>query len=156
MMRSHRKPGHGNMPLVALVLEMLRTAFPGFEVEEGAWERETDDGAPVGGRTGPGRPEPQERRRDQRQTSRQSRPRPDRGAPPRALDPALERCYTSLGVAPGAKMEVVRSAWRRLVREHHPDLHAGHPELQRRGSERVKEINGAYEEIKRRLARRRR
>jgi len=123
------------MPLVACVLEMLRTAFPAFEIdlEDLSAARE---------------PEP-ERREPETHARR-------RRTEPMEADPVLRGSYAHLGVPPGADLEAVRSAWRRLVREHHPDLHAGHPDLQRRGSERVKEINGAYEEIKRRLARRHR
>jgi len=63
----------------------------------------------------------------------------------------LESCYARLGVSPGAKIEVVRSAWRRLVRQYHPDLYAGQPGQQRRNDEKIKELNLAYEELKRRL-----
>jgi hypothetical protein len=66
-----------------------------------------------------------------------------------AIDPALRRCYHELGVQVGARLDVVRSAWRRLVREHHPDRHGGDPERQRRGTERLQEINRSYDRLKR-------
>ncbi|MFL6263769.1 MAG: J domain-containing protein [Thermoanaerobaculia bacterium] len=153
-MRSHPKPGRSKMPLVALVLEMLRTTFPDFALEGEPWVRAAEDGAAAaapGGGSERGHPEPQVRRHERRQTSRKSRPRQARGAPQRALDPVLERCYASLGVSPGARIEVVRSAWRRLVRQYHPDLYAEQPDQQQRNDEKVKELNLAYEELKRRL-----
>jgi DnaJ like chaperone protein len=68
-------------------------------------------------------------------------------APPPGIDP-----YTVLGVAPGASDEDVRLAWRRLMREHHPDSLAarGVPqELIRRASDKVADINAAWDRIKR-------
>jgi curved DNA-binding protein CbpA len=56
-------------------------------------------------------------------------------------------------VRPGADLAAVRAAWIRQVREHHPDRHGGDPERQRRGSDRVKDLNRAYREIRRRISR---
>jgi DnaJ-like protein len=82
--------------------------------------------------------------------SRRPRPRPASGAAPAsAIEPALRRCYVDLGVQVGAGLDVVRSAWRQLVREHHPDRHGGDPERQRRGTERLQEINRSYDRLKR-------
>lgn len=83
-----------------------------------------------------------------RRQTRHTRPSPG-AAPSPAIDPALRRCYLELEVQVGSRLEVVRSAWRRLVREHHPDRHAGDPERQRRGTERLKEINRSYGRLKR-------
>ena len=61
-----------------------------------------------------------------------------RTAPP--PQPASPDAYAILGVAPGASDDEVRLAWRRLMREHHPDSLAarGVPEsLMRRASDRV-------------------
>jgi DnaJ like chaperone protein len=60
--------------------------------------------------------------------------------------------YAVLGVKPGATDDEVRLAWRRLMREHHPDSMAarGAPaEMVRRASERVAEINAAWDRVKR-------
>ncbi|KAA2214740.1 TerB family tellurite resistance protein [Teichococcus oryzae] len=60
--------------------------------------------------------------------------------------------YRVLGVAPSVSDEEVRLAWRRLMREHHPDSLAarGVPaEMVRRASERVAEINAAWDRVKR-------
>lgn len=66
---------------------------------------------------------------------------------PRGPDP-----YEVLGVQQQASDEEVRLAWRRLMREHHPDSLAargGSPEAVRRASNRVAEINAAWDRIKR-------
>jgi DnaJ-like protein len=134
-----RPPMRGRMPLVEKVLEMLWAALPSFEFDAEAW------GLPGKGHRASGagaRAEPEDSRR-----------RAVRGSPPPAVDPALQRYYIELGVHPGADLEAIRSAWRRLVREHHPDLHGADIERQSQGNERVKDLNLAYREIKRRLLR---
>ena len=60
--------------------------------------------------------------------------------------------YTVLGVPHNATDEAVRLAWRRLIREHHPDSMAargGSPEQLRRASARMAEINAAWDRVKR-------
>lgn len=51
-----------------------------------------------------------------------------------------------LGVPAGATAAQVKSAWRRLAREHHPDL-AASPAEQRAATRRMAEINAAYAEL---------
>jgi DnaJ like chaperone protein len=60
--------------------------------------------------------------------------------------------YAVLGVERGASDEAVRLAWRRLMRENHPDSLAarGVPqEFVRRATAKVAEINAAWDRIKR-------
>jgi DnaJ like chaperone protein len=57
-----------------------------------------------------------------------------------------------LGVSRGASDEELRQAWRRLMRENHPDSLAarGVPEeFVRRATKKVAEINAAWDRIKR-------
>jgi len=49
----------------------------------------------------------------------------------------------------------IRSAWRRLARQHHPDLTSGDAALERRATRRMVEINAAYLELKDHASRRR-
>lgn len=49
--------------------------------------------------------------------------------------------YQILGLEPFADAEAIRAAFRKLARQHHPDLNAGKPQAE----ERFKEINEAYE-----------
>ncbi len=54
-----------------------------------------------------------------------------------------------------ASTEAIRSAWRRLARQHHPDLASGNGGLERRATRRMAEINAAYLELKDPAGRRR-
>lgn len=51
--------------------------------------------------------------------------------------------HAVLGVPPGASASAVKAAWRRLAREHHPDLAANAVE-RRAATRRMAEINAAY------------
>ena len=55
--------------------------------------------------------------------------------------------HAVLGVPPGATQVQVKAAWRRLAREHHPDL-AASPAEQRAATRRMAEINAAYAELR--------
>ena len=49
-----------------------------------------------------------------------------------------------LGVEPGASPDDIKAAWRGLARKHHPDLTGDDPEMARRATRRMAEINSAY------------
>ncbi len=55
--------------------------------------------------------------------------------------------YTVLGVAPDASAATIKAAWRRLAREHHPDLAVDALE-RRSATRRMAEINAAYNELR--------
>ncbi len=55
--------------------------------------------------------------------------------------------YTVLGVEPGSSQATIKAAWRRLAREHHPDL-ATDDVARRRADRRMAEINAAYEALR--------
>ncbi len=55
--------------------------------------------------------------------------------------------YAVLGVEPGASLATIKAAWRRLAREHHPDL-ARDDADRRRADRRMAEINAAYEAVR--------
>ena len=52
--------------------------------------------------------------------------------------------HAVLGVEPGASPDEIKAAWRSLARRHHPDLTGDDPELARRATRRMAEINAAY------------
>ncbi len=60
--------------------------------------------------------------------------------------------YAVLGLARGATDAEVRAAWRRLMRENHPDAvqsRGGAPDLVRRAADKVAQINAAWDRVKR-------
>ena len=67
-------------------------------------------------------------------------------------DPVLARCYAELGIPYGADFTQVRRAWRRLMREHHPDVQGEDPDRQRASTELAQRLNDAFGEIRRRLS----
>ena len=54
----------------------------------------------------------------------------------------LAEAYTTLGVQRGASIGEIRSAYRRLMKEHHPDKAA--PSARKQATEKAAEINAAY------------
>jgi DnaJ like chaperone protein len=62
--------------------------------------------------------------------------------------------YDILGVAHDAPFEVIRAAWKRAVKESHPDVLAAHglpEEALKLAEDRLRDINRAWEEISRRV-----
>jgi len=55
--------------------------------------------------------------------------------------------HTVLGLAPGASAAAIKAAWRRLARQHHPDLAANTAE-RRAATRRMAEINAAYADLR--------
>ncbi len=56
--------------------------------------------------------------------------------------------FLVLQLPPNATVEDIKAAWRRLARQHHPDLTSGDQALERRATRRMAEINAAYVELK--------
>jgi len=52
--------------------------------------------------------------------------------------------YSVLGVSPGSSEDEIKSAYRRLAKQYHPDLHPNDPNA----AARMNEINAAYDRIK--------
>ncbi len=60
----------------------------------------------------------------------------------------LRKDYALFGVAFGAPFPEVRNAYRKLMRTHHPDLHAGNQATQDEATQKSQELNTAYQRIK--------
>ena len=96
------------------------------------------------GRYGQGRPGPQPG--DQNEPNANGAGPGSSHGPPSAKSP-----YEVLEVPPNASVEEMRAAYRRKVQQYHPDKVAGMgPEIREVAERRMKEINAAYEELKRR------
>jgi DnaJ-class molecular chaperone len=64
--------------------------------------------------------------------------------PPEKLRPDYQR----LGVEFGAPFEEVRSAYKQLIRRHHPDLHAQDHDSYNRATKKAQELNESLQRIK--------
>jgi DnaJ-domain-containing protein 1 len=74
-------------------------------------------------------------------------PQPDE---PQPDEPGPTRAHQVLGVPLGASWQEVSQAHRKLALMHHPDRVAGMgPEAREYSEERMKEINAAYDELRR-------
>lgn len=60
----------------------------------------------------------------------------------------LRKDYVLLGVDFGAGFQEVRTAYRTLMRSHHPDIHAGNKAKQQEATLKSQELNTAYQRIK--------
>ncbi|MDR2602266.1 MAG: J domain-containing protein [Spirochaetaceae bacterium] len=59
----------------------------------------------------------------------------------------LEADFAELEVPFGADAEICKAAYKRLLKKHHPDRHAGHEGNMRKATAKSARINGAYERI---------
>jgi hypothetical protein len=66
-------------------------------------------------------------------------------------DPVLAEYYANLELPYGADLEMVRKAWKKMVRKYHPDLHCADPEKRQLANELSQGLNRAYEEIRKSL-----
>ena len=67
------------------------------------------------------------------------------------VDSELAELYSNLEVPYGSNLATVRKAWKRLLRKYHPDLHSTDPEKLKIADELVRRLNGAYEQLQKRL-----
>ncbi|GHU21766.1 hypothetical protein FACS1894172_21070 [Spirochaetia bacterium] len=73
-----------------------------------------------------------------------SRPKPE----PAPLYPvSLLKDFAELEVPAGASAEVCKTSYKRLLKLHHPDRHAGHPEEIKKATEKSARVNAAYDRI---------
>jgi molecular chaperone DnaJ len=56
--------------------------------------------------------------------------------------------FTVLELPLDATADVIKAAWRRLARQHHPDIKSGDPTVERRANHTMAEINTAYHELR--------
>lgn len=76
------------------------------------------------------------------------------GGPVGGVSPAaIKKAYAALDVAPGAEIDEVKSAYRKLMRKYHPDRHAGSPEKQKAAHNVSLKLTEAYETLKKHLGR---
>jgi DnaJ-domain-containing protein 1 len=59
----------------------------------------------------------------------------------------LRPAFTELGLPFGASAEECKAAYKKLLKIHHPDRHAGHAENMRKATAKSARINAAYDRI---------
>ena len=60
---------------------------------------------------------------------------------------SVNECCQILGVDPGATSDEIKKAYRKLIKEWHPDRFLHNPRLYTEAQERLREINEAYDEL---------
>ncbi len=63
------------------------------------------------------------------------------------ISETLRADFAELGVPFGASAEVCKAAYKKLLKLHHPDRHAGHPGNMKKATEKSARINAAYQRI---------
>lgn len=64
-----------------------------------------------------------------------------------AVPEELRRDFAELGLEAGATAEECKNAYKRLLKLHHPDRHAGHEGNMKKATEKSARINAAYDRI---------
>jgi DnaJ-domain-containing protein 1 len=64
-----------------------------------------------------------------------------------AMTEQVRRDFAELGLPPGAGGEDCKAAYRRLLKLHHPDRHAGHQRDMEKATDKMARINAAYDRI---------
>ena len=55
--------------------------------------------------------------------------------------------FAELGLAPGASAEECKAAYKKLLKIHHPDRHAGHAGNMKKATDKTARINAAYKRL---------
>jgi DnaJ-domain-containing protein 1 len=59
----------------------------------------------------------------------------------------LKQDFAELGLLPGASEEECKAAYKKLLKLHHPDRHAGHDGNMKKATEKSARINAAFDRI---------
>jgi DnaJ-domain-containing protein 1 len=78
---------------------------------------------------------------------------PSAAPPPRRprVTGGIDQYYANLELEPGADLETIKRAYRRLMRKYHPDKHAGDPAKFKAATELAQNLTKAYMELKKHL-----
>jgi DnaJ-domain-containing protein 1 len=62
---------------------------------------------------------------------------------------SIARDFAELGLEPAASPDVCKAAYKKLLKIHHPDRHAGHAGNMQKATEKSARINAAFDRIER-------
>lgn len=88
--------------------------------------------------------ETQERLRREQDSRRKASETPYRPARPSGPPPKLTEAYRILGLEYGASFPEAKAAYKRLLKEHHPDMHGASPDAQKKATETATRMNDAF------------
>ncbi len=71
--------------------------------------------------------------------------------PEPAQDPVIAGYYANLELPYGANLEEVRAAWKRLMKQYHPDRHAQDPAKREVANALCAQLTQAYKELEKSL-----
>ena len=77
--------------------------------------------------------------------------RPPASPPAPAEDPVLAGYYANLELPYGANLEEVKAAWKRLMKQYHPDRHAQDPAKREVANALCAQLTQAYKELEKSL-----
>jgi DnaJ-domain-containing protein 1 len=61
----------------------------------------------------------------------------------------LRHCYANLEIPYGSDLKAAKTAWRRLMKRYHPDLHGKDPRKREIATELTRKLTEAYRQIER-------
>ena len=67
----------------------------------------------------------------------------------RPVPSELRQDFAELGLSPDASAGECKAAYKKLLKVHHPDRHAGNPENMKKATEKTARINEAYKRLER-------
>ena len=67
--------------------------------------------------------------------------------PVRQIPTEIQEDLAELGLSPQAGVEECKAAYKKLLKIHHPDRHAGNPENMKKATEKTARVNAAYERL---------
>lgn len=76
---------------------------------------------------------------------------PPEPSPESAEDPVLAGYYANLELPYGANLEAVKAAWKRLMKQYHPDRHAQDPAKREVANALCAQLTHAYKELEKSL-----
>ena len=85
---------------------------------------------------------------------RNTAPREEPGCHRCDVDPVLAEYYANLELPYGSDLETVRAAWRRMMKQYHPDRHARDEQKRRTADELTARLTRAYRELENALSNR--
>ena len=69
------------------------------------------------------------------------------GEKARTIPAELREDFAELGLSPEASAGECKSAYKKFLKIHHPDRHAGNPELMKKATEKAARVNAAYSRL---------